>query len=118
MNKLSVSFIKIIKKLPYFVNTFCFVTCLIHVYTIMYDDLNPKHPRSRVYKKQMHEIKFPVEFLLCVNYENEMERYNSVGYPDNGNFFRGFLNETSTGWGGLNANGTSYGTVKGWIRVY
>ena len=111
----NVSFEKIFKKLPLIVNTVLVVTCLIHVYTIMYNNLYPNQTRSRVYKKKIQEIEFPLEFLLCVNHENDMEKYSRVGYRDNGYFFRGFLNETTTGWGGLNAsdNSSSYGTVKG-----
>ena len=105
----------IFAKLPYVVNTVLVVTCLIHVCLIMYNDLYPKQTRNRVYKKTMHQIEFPLEFLLCVDHRNEIEKYKKVGYQDNGYFFRGFLNETTTGWGGLNANDniSSYGTVKG-----
>ncbi len=107
--------LKILTKLPYIVNTVLGVTCLIHVCMIMYNNLYPKQTRSRVYKKKMNQIEFPLEFLLCVNQRNETEKYRKVGYLDNGKFFRGYLNKTTTGWGGLNANDntSSFGTVKG-----
>ena len=105
----------IFAKLPYIVNTVLVFTCLIHVCIIMYNDLYPKQTRSRVYKKTMSQIEFPLEFLLCVNHRNSMEKYRKVGYKSNGQFFRGFLNKTTTGWGGINANDntSSFGTVKG-----
>lgn len=105
----------IFMKLPYVVNTVLVVTCLIHVSILMYKDLNPKQTRSRVFKKTMNQIEFPLEFLLCVNHINDRTKYVKVGYKNNGRFFRGFLNKTTTGWGGVNANDSksSFGTVKG-----
>ena len=111
--KKQIKAVNIIKILPYIVNTIFVLICFIHVSTIISKSINPEETSSRVYKKNVQEIEFPLEFLLCVNQENEKEKYRQVGYPDNGYFFRGFLNDTVTGWGGRSANGTSYGSVEG-----
>ena len=84
---------------------------------ILYPDL----PEIKVYKTDLKNIDFPLAFKFCVKeIENSLDRYTSLGYASDYDFFwgRSRFNNSLFGWGGHLANGSSIADVKGRYTFY
>ena len=102
------------------INLSLILLCIAHItmngFFILYPDL----PEIKVYKTNLNNIDFPLTFKFCVKeIENSLDRYTSLGYANDYDFFfgRSRFNNSLFGWGGHLANGSSIADVKG-RRVY
>ena len=92
------------------------MTFIVHILFIANKEFNPKLPETRKFKKLLKDIDFPLMFQFCAFHENdELEKYQKLGYKDRINFFRGrsLYNSSLVGWGGHTINQTNIASVKG-----
>ena len=104
------------KYLQTFVYSFPALSCIIHINFIGNGIFYPKLPDTRVLKKTLKDIEFPLTFFLCAfQIENSTERYKNLGYKNDVDFFlgRSMFNSSFVGWGGHTRNGTNIGSVAG-----
>ena len=106
---------KNMKSLKFILYTILSVSCLVHILLIGHQLLHPNLPDTRVYKKYLKEIEFPISFRICAyNLSSATRKYENVGYRYAYDFFRGrsMYNRSLVGWGGHTKNGSYIGSVE------
>ena len=99
-----------------FINIILVVTFVFHVGFIINNIVNPDLPEISISKKNLHDIEFPLSFLICINqHDNDSLKYKEVGYQSVYRFYKGesMFNESIFGWRGHNENESEYHTVEG-----
>ena len=107
-----------IKTLFYIILTTSF---LVHILFIAQNEFYPTLPETRQYKKLLKVIDFPLKFQVCAFQVNDdTQMYQSFGYKDIINFFRGrsLYNSSLIGWGGHAENQTKIASVEGKRFLY
>ena len=92
------------------------VVFIVHVTTIVYQDLNPRHPSIKSYSKDLKDIEFPISFKLCVGErENATDKFRRLGYTNEMDFYHGRsrFNETILGWNGHTETMSTVGSIEG-----
>ena len=104
------------------INVFFSIVFLIHISSIGYNIQYPEVPEIVVSKKNLNDIEFPMTFRICAfEHDNEqydpVSRYESFGYANHQEYFRGLsmFNDTLYGWAGHDINGSVLGNVEGEI---
>ena len=103
------------KSLKFFLYTILSVSCLVHILFIGNQLLHPNLPETRIYKKHLKEIEFPISFRICAyDLRSATHKYENVGYRHAYDFFRGrsMYNRSLVGWGGHTKNGSYIGSVE------
>ena len=100
------------------INVFFSIVFLMHISSIGYHTLYPELPDIVVSKKNLNEIDFPMTFRICafeLNDTDTVSRYQSFGYADYVDFFRGrsMFNDTLYRWAGHDKYGSVLGNVEG-----
>ena len=106
-----------------------FMSCVVHILSIIDAIFYPKLPTIKVYKKKLNKLDFPLSFRVCVEVNNEATEYQKVGYENKIKFIKGQnkYNNSIIGWAGLKIDGSVFGRVEGqflvkmvvkWITVY
>ena len=96
-----------------FIFVFVFI---VHITTIVYQDLNPRHPSIKSYSKDLKDIEFPISFKLCVGErENATDKFRRLGYTNEMDFYHGRsrFNETILGWNGHTETMSTVGSIEG-----
>ena len=79
---------KNMKSLKFILYTILSVSCLIHILLIGNQLLHPNLPDTRIYKKYLKEIEFPISFRICAyNLSSATRKYENVGYRYAYDFF-------------------------------
>ena len=94
------------------------VVFIVHITTIVYQDLYPSNPNIKTYSKDLKDIEFPISFKLCVGErENASKKFQRLGYKNEMDFYHGRsrFNDTIFGWNGHTENQSTLGSIKGWL---
>ena len=88
---------------------------LFHVIVI---GTSQRSPSTRVYKKTLEDMKFPLIFKMCASYQFDInQKFRTFGYESPREYFRGKSMYTGKhglyGWRGHSKNLTTMGSVKG-----
>ena len=92
------------------------VVFIVHITTIVYQDLYPRHPNIKTYSKDLKDIDFPISFKLCVGErENATDKFRRLGYTNEMDFYHGRsrFNETILGWNGHTESVSTLGSIEG-----
>lgn len=101
-----------------FIFVFVFI---VHITTIVYQDLNPQHPSIKSYARDLKDIEFPISFKLCVGErENATDKFRRLGYTNEMDFYHGRsrFNKTILGWNGHTETLSTLGSIKGWFYPF
>ena len=102
------------------VNCVFIIAFTVHVVMIAFNLIYPTIPSVKVYKKNYHDIDFPITFKLCAIEDrfSDYQRHNSVGYSRRHKFFlagQSMFNKSLLGWMGHTVDGSTLGSVEGSI---
>ena len=106
---------KNLRKLFYLVNLIFTLLCLLHVTSTLYFSINPTHPETEVYDRDVH---FPILLKICGReVRDSSRRFITLGYANDVEFYGGISkfskNQTIVGWNGHTENGTTIGPLAG-----
>ena len=100
------------KNILYFFHVFFAFVFVAHILFIAHSTMNPKIYSTRVSKKFLREIEFPLTFKLCLDeLENISRRYNLVGYESVDDFFEGVYSHEELKYGWAAKNNTVLGSI-------
>ena len=104
------------------INAIFLILFITHLSIICYQSLNPTVPSIRVFKQDLNQIDFPINFKVCVHeLDNITARYQKVGYRDIYYFYLGISKFHPPpfvgGWYGHTEDNKTLGSLKGLILI-
>ena len=107
-----------LQKAPkYFLKTLVPLIFVAHVGFILKFDLDPESFDTRIYKRSVEEIDFPLIFKLCAHEKTTKtsRTYRKLGYKNAYDFYAGtsVYNISIVGWNGHGRNESTLATTKG-----
>ena len=93
----------------------CLVAFLYQLGTLIYSYANPNQTITKIEKKNLNEMKFPVIFKICIKPGFDTEELLRTGYKQAARYFVGEsrYNKTLVGWAGHTEEGGIIGDVEG-----
>ena len=103
------------KTLKIILNVSLFIACIVHIFSILHNYLNPELPINKEYENNLGDIEFPLIFKLCFHQHNETRILQSLGYERIYMFYMGKskYNSSLFGWSGHVRNGSTLGSTEG-----
>ena len=93
----------------------CLVAFLYQLGALVYSYANPNQTITKIEKKNLNEMKFPVIFKICIKPGFDAEELLRAGYKQAARYFVGEsrYNKTLVGWAGHTEEGGIVGDIKG-----
>jgi hypothetical protein len=107
--------IYLIKRPWLFIYFGCFIVFLCQLFSLISSHIHPTQTVTRVEKKDLNGIPFPVLFKICIKPGFDRVELNNAGYKHAGRYFLGEsrFNSSVVGWAGHLPDGKIKGNVSG-----
>ena len=93
----------------------CFIAFLSQLFSLISSHIHPTQTLTRIEKKDLHGIPFPVLFKICIKPGFDRDELRNAGYKHAGRYFLGEsrFNSSVVGWAGHLPDGRIKGNVSG-----
>jgi hypothetical protein len=93
----------------------CFIAFMCQLFSLIHSYVHPSQTVTRVEKKDLNDIPFPVLFKICIKPGFDGDALLKAGYINAGRYFLGEnrFNRSVHGWAGHLPNGRIKGNVSG-----